>query len=152
MLPPTSSSNTPPAELKITVPLKLYLHRVFAGDCFEKMSITNEEALIISTLDKQEFYCHIEMPPGVLDNITMPRIWTRRGWNESYNKWTADKARSAQQRRIACVFSENRARVVKHLQEMSGLDESVLRDIAGRIVMKNKKLAIDVFGVEIEEP
>lgn len=140
------------AEKQITLPFRIFVQFALP-EFWEKIYISNDLAELIAAIDKDEQYVHVEFPPGTIGyEISKPRLWRIRDWRESYQKYFKDKARAAKERQRWVIFSENRARVIRHLRSITEeLSDDDLLPIAEGILKNNKKLCI-ALGIHIEEP
>lgn len=122
---------------KITLVLSEYLEDLWCGR--GRCQVTLDKGKLISTIDSEELYCHVEFP-SVDRPVTI--VWRLRDWKESQTKAAKDKERSAREQKEWSRFKDNMYLAVNYLHKLSGADKKFLIQTAYRMLKKNPKVLL----------
>ena len=137
----------PPKQKNITMPLNKWLRYVLGS--FPRADISPEDAELISLIDSDEQFCHIELP-NKENCLRIPRVWYINEWKSCYTRYCAEKQKSEERRKAWCIHKENTARIQRALCIKLGLEPEVVLGIATRIAAKRDVSKCTYLGVTLD--
>jgi len=134
-------------EKNITLPLKKWLRYTLGS--FPRADVDNDDALLISDIDSDEEFCHVEFPSKE-NGLRVPRVWWINEWKSTYARYLIEKDRAEKQRKAWCLQQENAARIRKAMALKFGLDQDTVMAVAARIAAKKDQNKADFLGVILD--
>lgn len=135
------------AEKKITRPLSKYISLIIGYREWGPADM--EDALLISEIDKDEQYCHVQFTS--LDDDTPfdnPHVWHIKAWKTYHLKVQLDKAKQMQIRKELNLVTENTSLVMRSLAKKYGIEDvEILRGLAYKIAKNKKQEALELLEV-----
>lgn len=131
-----------------TLPLPRFIRYHLAG--FDKIEIDEADAIVISELDKQELYCHIQFPDS--DNgLSKPLLWNKIAWMNDVERITKLREKCARERRESNLAYENAKRIAYQMMKQTNLTFDEVYPVALKIARKKLDKAAETFNVTLEK-
>jgi hypothetical protein len=143
------TSELPPQEDTIILPISLYITRALVANSLEWVEITFIEATILLARSTNERLYHIEMPST--DNaLQKPILWNRNAWVTSSLKKQREVAAALASRRAYATLRNNRNSLMLILQDMLDIPEEELLVTATNIVVRSAHPLMMQFSKHLE--
>ena len=164
-----NSAPISPQEKTITFRLSSYLDEQLLRHKDWVLAPSSEVALLLSVLDKEEFYTHVEFN-SELNKLTIessiggegaactfenahliPIIWRKNAWESSLPKFNLRKVQAEDRRQAAMLMSERVNKLVIAMMEMTGVnDRDVFEKKATDAIKSQQWAKIEaVWGVKL---
>jgi hypothetical protein len=141
--------DTIPPEGYITLPIPQLLNLLIspASEWVEANSEDKREvAFLLSKLDNEERFCHIEFPS---ENQPLTKIWRLDGWKVSYDRRLIVAAKSAEERKERFYRDDKIQELRRAIVARIGLSEDKAIQLASLIWNRKNTVAAMSFGVKI---
>lgn len=109
---------------QITLPFVKYITQVLT--LFDHRDVDSDLALIISEIDKDKSFCHVEFPDSH-NTLSSPRLWDIKAWRVSQEKHERAKKLAEQTRLEIDNYRSNVHMLAEYLMSITGssLDDSM---------------------------
>lgn len=151
MSPPTLNEVS-----EITLPLHIFVPYLIGHGLngFRVVDQTDpHEAILLAKLrlsDPTEIYVHIENPGDRDNQQTLTRIWYKKDWLISEEKWNIDKAKEQLRRAESNRKTEKVNEIIAGIKKkFDVLDDDTIKDMAVRILSNGNHAVAKEFGVEL---
>lgn len=146
--------NTTP-EKKITLPLRIFLKYLWG---YRESSVLEETEIaeMISEIDKDESFCHVQFSDFNGAELEQPKIWQTKEWKTCYLKWQMDKKRADEERHEANLLSENTERIARAMARSAEMDfnnpdiHDTFMTLARKVAKTKSQEKAGRFGVKLD--
>lgn len=136
----------------ITIPLRVWLRDKL--DYHECAKCVPEIGILISQIDKDEEFTHIEFPPE--NSKEAPIVWDIRAWRETAEHRERLKAYLAESTAKSKQRESVRNKIAKELEKQFGIKgadkktKAIVQTMIEKIITSRQASLSDVFGVDLD--
>lgn len=146
---------TGPPEKMFTLPLRRFIERYLLHapnmDAVRPNTLDMIDAQVIQAIDPTETLCHIQFEDFDGEKLEYPRLWWINAWKTHYHNEMLKRQKSAEDRKEACLLTENTQAIMNAMSKKTGIDREHFRGIAYKIAKKKLDKPAEQFGVKIDK-